>query len=121
MKLHNHVQILEATAKGLGKWCMYASFTPPCDYEGEEYEGVLLETELLKAAPWAKDLGQEILTFLLDAGGGIISFDSEGECIAAYEATVGDDGPTKTNSYSGPLRVYALTCDPQGQTQNENT
>lgn len=54
-------------------------------------------------------------------GGGIILCDSEKEMERLYYLTVGDDGPTKYNSYSGPVRAYALTCDPNGQTLNENT
>lgn len=35
--------------------------------------------------------------------------------------TVGDDGPTSANAYSGPVRVYAMTCDDNGRGMNENT
>lgn len=36
------------------------------------------------------------------------------DVLAIYERTVGDDGPTKSKTYSGPVRVYALTCGPDG-------
>lgn len=38
-----------------------------------------------------------------------------------YHQMVGDDGPTKLNSYHGPVRVYALTCDNKGNLLTENT
>jgi len=47
--------------------------------------------------------------------------DSEEECYRLYEQVVGDDGPTKTNPYNGPCRVYALTINPNGEMETENT
>ena len=38
-----------------------------------------------------------------------------------YGQTVGDDGPTATNPYAGPVKVYALLIDAQGKARNENT
>ena len=54
-------------------------------------------------------------------GLGYLFFNTEAECCAAFEDIVGDDGPTKKNPYDGPMRVYALTCDPHGELMNENT
>src|SRR3990167_11177150 len=47
---------------------------------------------------------------LISNGFGIILFDSKEEMQQTYQQTVGDDGPTSLNDYSGPTRVYALTC-----------
>jgi hypothetical protein len=41
--------------------------------------------------------------------------------LKAFWSVVGDDGPTKTNPYNGPVRVFACTYDPDGITMNENT
>ena len=54
-------------------------------------------------------------------GGGLLLFDTREEQQAAYWSIVGDDGPTKTNPYDGPMRVYALTISNLGNTENENT
>ena len=53
-------------------------------------------------------------------GEGFSIFDTEEEMEAFYDMIVGDDGPTKSNPYNGPIRVYALTCGPSGL-MNENT
>ena len=54
-------------------------------------------------------------------GSAFLLFDTEAEMLDAYDDIVGDDGPTKRNSYSGPVRVYALTFGPHGDSMNENT
>lgn len=74
--------------------------------------------EVRKAAPY---LSEDQALRVATGGCAYLLFDSEEECYAAYDATVGDDGPTKANPYNGPVRVYALTCGPDGQTRNENT
>jgi len=53
-------------------------------------------------------------------GEGFCIFDTKEEVEAFYDMIVGDDGPTKSNPYNGPIRVYALTCGPNGL-MNENT
>lgn len=90
-------------------WGMYASVSNP----GLEHE------EILKAAPWASE--STSLWNLTVEDGVYLIFSSEKEMRAVYEQTVGDDGPTETNPYNGPARVYALTCDPEGNNLNENT
>jgi hypothetical protein len=53
-------------------------------------------------------------------GEGFCTFSTKEEMEAFYDMIVGDDGPTKSNPYDGPIRVYALTCGPDGL-MNENT
>lgn len=74
--------------------------------------------EVCLAAPYLKC---EKLWQVQFAGVAYLFFDSEEELDRYYNKTVGDDGPTETNSYDGPVRVYALTCDPSGSLMNENT
>ena len=59
----------------------------------------------------------------LGDGSGYLLFDSEKEMENIYYQTIGDDGPREqyTNKYNGPAKVYMLTCNPDGQTMNENT
>jgi hypothetical protein len=75
--------------------------------------------EVLKAAPYltTQDNGLQIVA----DGFGYVLCDTEKEMEDIYGQTVGDDGPTGLNKYDGPARVYAITCDPEGQTRNENT
>ena len=74
--------------------------------------------ELFKAAPYL-DLYEHIQ--VITDGVGYLLFDNKDECTQYYDQTIGADGPTQSNQYDGPQRVYALTCGPDGQTLNENT
>lgn len=51
----------------------------------------------------------------------IFLFDTEEDCRKYYGLVVGDDSPTKSNKYNGEVRVYALTCDNNGEFITENT
>jgi len=48
-------------------------------------------------------------------------FESELEARVAYESVVGDEGPTKTNDYNGPVSVYAALVSPTEGCVTENT
>lgn len=107
-------QTFQLLAKSLGKCCMQISFS-----EGEALsKHHTWYHELIKAAPY---LNYDEDHQLLIEGCGTLVFDSEEEMNETFELTVGDDGPTKTNPYNGPARVYALTCSPDGQLLTENT
>lgn len=109
MKILDQSTALSELCKATKKWGMFISFCiyPECSYSYSELE---------KAAPYLKDQTQ----FFADESGYIL-FDSEEEMWRAYDQTVGDDGPTESNKYSGPAKVYAITCDPDGQFGTENT
>lgn len=106
MKVLTHIETAQLVAKTLKKPVIFISFW------GDNWEG------LLQAAPYLNDLkhGQ-----VLADGQGIIICNSVQEQQKLYWQTVGDDGPTETNPYHGSARVYALTINAKGQTQNENT
>jgi hypothetical protein len=108
MKIINDSEtILSSLCKVSEKWGMYFSFS--CEASPEEFR---------KAAPYLAT--QEFQrSFVSDFG--YVLFDTEEEMWNLYNQTVGDDGPTKLNSYNGPACVYALTCDPQGNPLTENT
>lgn len=108
MKVLDSLRFAQVAAKALGKPVMYISIYS---------EGQALE-EVVKAAPYLnfQDHGQVICD-----GYGFIVFKSLKEMNKAFWQTVGDDGPTKTNPYNGPVRVYALTISAQGRLLNENT
>jgi hypothetical protein len=109
MKALNACEILEATAKGLGKWCLRLTF-------GGQNQDLLLAAPCLKELDHADDLFD-----FISEGGGTLSFDTEAEAREAYGSTVGEDGPTKTNPYSGPVKVHACLCGPDGKIRTENT
>lgn len=104
-------QVLEATAKGLGKWCLHLSF----------HATSLNEAEVVKAAPCLNELGPFDRTSFILLGGGTLVFSAEAKAREAYSSTVGEDGPTKTNSYDGPTKVYACLCGPDGKIRTENS
>lgn len=114
MKILSHSDTLEILAKATKKPCLYLNLE---DHWGYKDPGKFFN-ELLKAAPYLnlKDHGQAILD-----GCAFIVCEDEAELSRLYYQTVGDDGPTKTNKYRGKVRVYALTCDANGELQNENT
>ena len=75
--------------------------------------------EILKAAPYI-DFNHQMQAML--DGVAIVVCEDREEQQRLYLMTVGDDGPTKTNPYSGnKARVYALTCNEKGELENENT
>jgi hypothetical protein len=76
--------------------------------------------ELFEAAPILKTIWDDCPQIIND-GIGYFFFDTEEELNKAYDNVVGDDGPTESNPYNGPARVYALTCDNLGNFCSENT
>ena len=106
MKIYDTHQMIAEYARLSKKWCMFISWDMDGDID-----------ELFKAAPY---LNRDHLQILYD-GQALLSFDSEDEMWVYYNQTVGDDGPTKSNPYAGPCRVYALTISPNGIFHNENT
>lgn len=110
--------MLQALAKCTGKWCMHVS-TEPADYwvmGADKFNEHI--AEICKAAPYLSTV--ETPNIIFD-GYGFLSFDSEDECNHHFDLTVGDDGPTVLNTYNGEVRVYAMTCAPNGDLMNENT
>lgn len=74
--------------------------------------------ELKKAAPFLTDeqvqeLWANEMLFLYSPYDTSVYF--------CFYQTVGDDGPTNTNHYDGPARVYAVVIDKNGNLMTENT
>jgi hypothetical protein len=44
----------------------------------------------------------------------LLLLDTEDAARLLFDQVVGDDGPTQTNSYTGPHRVYAYLAGPNG-------
>jgi len=109
MKAFTIIDAMQELAKSTNKPCMFIG-------SWEWYDGDL--TDVIYAAPYL-DLERDMQ--LLSDGQGILVFDSEEEMERYYKMTVGDDGPTESNSYDGPARVYAVTCSRVGELLSENT
>lgn len=75
-------------------------------------------SEIVKAAPYLNlfEHGQHLVD-----GYACLLFDCEAECYDAFNRTVGDDGPTASNTYAGPARVGALMISADGELITENT
>ncbi len=107
MEILNRTEVLERLCKETKKYGMYISFS-----EDDEW------AEVKKAAPYLS--GEECYQILVDCEGWLL-FDSEEEMMKHYDQTVGDDGPTELNNYTGSASVYAVTCNHHGQIETENT
>ncbi len=110
MKALASTESFQLLCKSTGKWGMFLSFSAP--------EDELME--LSKAAPYLNENLENYYQIMVEDSC-ILLFDTEEEMEGHYNQTVGDDGPTKLNSYNGHTRVYALTCNPEGQLLTENT
>jgi hypothetical protein len=106
-KLNTH-DVFALLCKSAKKWGVMISFSPT-------YSTI---QDIAKAAPYLKYTED---SQIIGDGWGVILCETEAEMENIFWSTVGDDGPTKLNSYDGNFRVYALTCDPEGQLLNENT
>lgn len=107
MEFLNTIELMKQYAKTNSKFCMYIS------WDDED-----LYVELIRAAPYLKNHEVDILSVNNHA---ILIFDTEKEMVYCFNQTVGDDGPTLSNNYIGPARIYALTCSNEGELWNENT
>lgn len=101
--------LFAAHCKAIGKWGLLLGFN-------------YVPTDDLRDIP----LAAPMLTFARDAqamidGHAFLFYDTEEAMQADFDRVVGDDGPTASNPYNGPVRVYALTCSPAGELMGENT
>jgi hypothetical protein len=67
--------------------------------------------ELKKAVPLLDDIG--LLRLFFD-GFVFVEFDDLATAREFYNTVVGEDGPTPTNPYTGPAKVFAVLGDPSG-------
>lgn len=105
-KLNFSHEVTKRLCQASGKYALFIAFDPDDSWD-----------EVIKAAPL---LTKDDLQILSD-GCALFLFDTEEETWQAYNKIVGDDGPTELNPYAGPVRVYALTFDANGQAITENT
>lgn len=82
-----------------------------------ENEDLLDPLEIWKAAPI---LSEADIQATADGHAFVVCHDEE-EMYRIFNSIVGDDGPTESNPYSGPARVYALAINAYGESISENT
>lgn len=112
MKVLGDLELLQALSRSLGKPVIYVKIPePPEDFL--EYQDFVKELE--KSAPFLFEKDVDVVDFIT-RGHGYVVCDDLAELNKVFDGTVGPDGPTETNSYDGPVRVYLLTS-----TGNENT
>lgn len=99
MKVLTWTKAVDELAKALNKWVLYLSHS----------SGELPDIE--KAAPIGLSKTQLIDLYIDRIW---VVFDNERDARTAFGKVVGDDGPTKTNTYDGPGRVYAYLSGPDG-------
>ena len=105
MEILDKTKVLERLCKKTERYIMYISFS-----EDEEWN------EIINAAPYLK--GQDQI--LVDCEAWLLFYGEE-EMYSYYDQTVGSDGPTKLNNYTGSASIYAMTCNPNGEIETENT
>ena len=107
----DHTGHLIELCRRRGQWGMMLSYTSACGAD------VYID-DLPKAVPFLDS--PDVFSLCVEEHLYVFCDTSE-DIHALYGQVVGDDGPTKLNPYSGPVRVYALTCGPDGTLGTENT
>jgi len=115
MQVLDSTKILSELCKATKRWGLFIS--------GWNWDIALKEDgNKILAAPYLDfESEQDCMLQVMGDCQGYLMFDTEEEMLKYYDMTVGDDGPTELNKYNGKNKIYALTCGPDGQFQNENT
>lgn len=74
--------------------------------------------EMHKAVPL---LNQEQINHLWIEGNLFLEFENRDSAQEFFNSVIGDDGPTKTNPYNGPARVFAIWGGLEDGWLSENT
>lgn len=120
MQVLDQRETFQRLCKETGKWGLWLSL-PNWMVNDPDYPNITWNNyfdELVKAVPFLNllDHAQSIVDEKV-----CILCEDEEECEDLFWQVVGEDGPTKSNPYNGPIKVYALTYNPDGVIMNENT
>lgn len=115
MRTFRIMDAIEHLLKSSGKYGCFLSITKLDD---DDVDDVVEMLPCIKnAAPLLSNI--DAINLFVD-GKIFVEFDTEDEAQEFFKTVVGDDGPTKTNSYDGPVRVFAVWGGPDGWL-SENT
>ena len=117
MRVVDHHAALELICRAERCWGIFLSFGWWSAEASGSDPGAWLD-QLHAAAPVLNS--QECAQISID-GEGYLLFDTEAAMLEVFNSIVGNNGPTETNAYHGPCRVYALAAGPDGRLLCENT
>ena len=115
--VHDDTDVFRSLCQTTKRWGLFISYSA-INVTNSLFEDFDLAPEVIKAAPYLDTY--EALMLIYDKNK-FLTFDTRKERDEAFDLTVGDEGPTKRNKYDGIVKIYALTCDPDGTFGNENT
>lgn len=115
------VSVAELLARSSGKWVVYLG-VPANPFDAGEFPKFANHVD--SAVPFLagndKTYRESFYDFCLGDPAFCV-FESEQEARVAYASVVGDEGPTKTNDYNGPVSVFAALISPTEGCVTENT
>ena len=117
MKYNDVYEIIEQLSVFSNKFYIYISICSEYIYDICNSKKLDPVSELKKAIPFLT-ISQAFNFYFKECK--VLEFETEEDMLNCYDQIVGDDGPTKLNSYNGPVKVYALTIY-KGKLMNENT
>ena len=113
-------EVMQSLCKSTGKFGLMLAFASS-DLIGNVADKKWGRDQISKATNGRLSFDTNMDTDILIEGRAFFLFDTESECYEAFDDIVGDDGPTKRNSYDGEFRVYALVFSNEGEIWSENT
>lgn len=108
MKTLTKFDLLENYTKSSGKYVVMLS----CSNTDDDFVNTCPLAQLRKAVPMITDSGD--IVNLFTGGTLFFEFDYNDAATDFFDTVVGDDGPTRLNSYNGPARVFACLSGPNG-------
>lgn len=108
MEIYSDFDLLEKYTKSSGKYIVMLS----CSNFEDDFIGTDAFSQLKKAVPMITDYGELVKLFTGDTL--FVEFDNSDAARDFFDTVVGDDGPTRLNSYNGPARVFACLSGPNG-------
>ena len=111
----NSIEIQQYLCKTANKFGLYVGFDPDYFYDFKYDEIQKATNNRLIAHDEYGNTNK-----CVHEGQALFLFETYEEMFEAFKDIVGKDGPTNQNSYSGELRVYAMTISNEGEILTEN-
>jgi hypothetical protein len=114
MKIMENSEVVQAVARFYNKPVLYLYYYSNESISFEEFLNAIVPQFL------ESDINVDVASLFYGKPLYILCDDEE-ELNTLFYYFVGDDGPTKSNSYKGRVSIFAMTCSAAGEMQNENT